>query len=167
MNPEFANLPIRDMHLPEAVSWWPPAPGWWLLLLLLIFALAGGLRWLKQRRNKLRLYKSAMAEIQRLEQQFLQNHDSRQLVEALSVLMRRISLSCYPKKEVASLSGAAWLEFLNRAFADDRGQSPFSATQQAALLEGPFNPRMEVDGEDLLGKAKTWIERVTRREVRQ
>jgi hypothetical protein len=33
MNPDpLAQL--RDIHLPEPVSWWPPAPGWWGLALV-------------------------------------------------------------------------------------------------------------------------------------
>ena len=32
---ELQQLPLRDIHLPEAVSWWPPAYGWWLLVVLL------------------------------------------------------------------------------------------------------------------------------------
>ena len=22
-------LPLRDLHLPDAIGWWPLAPGWW------------------------------------------------------------------------------------------------------------------------------------------
>ena len=29
LNPETLNL--RDIHLPEAIFWWPLAPGWWIL----------------------------------------------------------------------------------------------------------------------------------------
>ena len=28
-------LPLKDIHLPDAISWWPPAIGWWLLALLI------------------------------------------------------------------------------------------------------------------------------------
>ena len=32
MDPEL--LPLRDLHLPEMVGWWPLAPGWWFLIAL-------------------------------------------------------------------------------------------------------------------------------------
>ncbi|MDP7406676.1 MAG: DUF4381 domain-containing protein, partial [SAR324 cluster bacterium] len=25
---------LRDVHLPPAVSWWPPAPGWWIIFFI-------------------------------------------------------------------------------------------------------------------------------------
>ena len=34
MDPD--QLPLRDLHLPEAVGWWPLAPGWWVLIALAI-----------------------------------------------------------------------------------------------------------------------------------
>ncbi|MGH8222486.1 MAG: DUF4381 family protein, partial [Woeseiaceae bacterium] len=37
MDPQ--QIPLRDLHLPEAVGWWPPAPGWWLLIALAVAAL--------------------------------------------------------------------------------------------------------------------------------
>ncbi|MBV1912177.1 MAG: DUF4381 domain-containing protein, partial [Cycloclasticus sp.] len=34
-------LPLRDIHLPDAITWWPPAIGWWLLLAVIIVAAFG------------------------------------------------------------------------------------------------------------------------------
>jgi hypothetical protein len=38
---QSANLltQLRDIQVPEPISWWPPAPGWWLLALVSIIAL--------------------------------------------------------------------------------------------------------------------------------
>ena len=30
---------LRDIHLPEAIGWWPLAPGWWLLIILVCLGL--------------------------------------------------------------------------------------------------------------------------------
>lgn len=33
-NPALEQL--RDIHLPQAVHWWPPAPGWWLVAAMVL-----------------------------------------------------------------------------------------------------------------------------------
>ena len=35
-------LPLRDLHLPEAIGWWPLAPGWWVELAIVVVALGYG-----------------------------------------------------------------------------------------------------------------------------
>ena len=37
-------LPLRDLHLPEAVGWWPLAPGWWGVIAVVTASL-GYLAW--------------------------------------------------------------------------------------------------------------------------
>ena len=34
MNPD--DIPIRELHLPDATGWWPLAPGWWFLIALAV-----------------------------------------------------------------------------------------------------------------------------------
>ena len=29
-------LPLRDLHLPETIGWWPLAPGWWFAIAALV-----------------------------------------------------------------------------------------------------------------------------------
>ena len=33
-------LPLRDLHLPNPVGWWPLAPGWWFLIALALALMA-------------------------------------------------------------------------------------------------------------------------------
>ena len=36
---DFTQLPLRDIHLPGLIAWWPPAPGWWIVAALLLAGL--------------------------------------------------------------------------------------------------------------------------------
>ncbi|MDH3546898.1 MAG: DUF4381 domain-containing protein, partial [Gammaproteobacteria bacterium] len=37
MNPE--DIPLRDLHLPAEIGWWPLAPGWWLVITLALIGI--------------------------------------------------------------------------------------------------------------------------------
>ena len=37
MDPQ--QIPLRDLHLPEVIGWWPLAPGWWFLIALAVAGL--------------------------------------------------------------------------------------------------------------------------------
>ena len=50
MDPE--QLPLRDLHLPDAIGWWPLATGWWILLgLAFAMLLVWTWLWLKKRKR--------------------------------------------------------------------------------------------------------------------
>ena len=133
-------LPLRDIHLPGPVSWWPPAVGWWFVAgLVLLLAIAGvwwWRRWLGGRSRRL-----ALAELERL----AQRPEAEQLA-ALSLLLRQAALCSFPRAECAGLHGEAWLAFLDRPFKD----RPFSQGVGRCLVDAPYRPNSVIDSDELL-----------------
>lgn len=116
-------LPLRDIHIPDAISWWPPAIGWWVLAVLIPLCLYLSYKLYKHITRKTAL-KSAKSYFKMLRDDE-QRSKHEKLVE-LSSLMRRTAVSLYPREDVASLTGDAWLNFLdqsiiNRGFNSDTG----------------------------------------------
>jgi len=157
MNGATPELPLRDLHLPEPVSWWPPAPGWWLLALLTLMLLALLGWWLRRRRLRGRIPHSARRALRELANRYRKDEDGVRLAADLSVLLRRIAITLYPRQEVARLTGEAWLEFLDRPLRNTKTPDAFRLGAGHVLLEAPYNPRCLVDGKGLLRLAELWI----------
>jgi hypothetical protein len=131
MNPDPASLDrLHDIISPPPAPWWPPAPGWyWLAGVLAIWTVywlaTAFIRW---QRNRYR--REALAQL-RSQTRLLSDAKMRAPVLAnLAELLKRAALSAYPRSEVASLTGSAWLSFLDR----QAGMRDFNSAQ-GALLE--------------------------------
>ncbi len=107
-------LPLRDLHLPVPVGWWPLAPGWWFLILLATLAIAYGLARAYQRRQRNAARRYALRELARFEAEYLEHNDPVTLGKQLSQLLRRGMLAYAPRAEIAGLTGEAWLRWLDR-----------------------------------------------------
>lgn len=108
-----STLPLRDIHLPESVGWWPPAPGWWLLPVLILLALAAA--WyarLLYRRRRYSAVNMAKRELVEIRSRYDMDRDAVYCVRAVSALLRRVSISIFPRAQSAGLTGGKWLEFL-------------------------------------------------------
>lgn len=146
MDPE--QIPLRDLHLPEAVGWWPLAPGWWVLIGLLAIGILVLLRraWLKWRHDAPR--RIALRELKRLESSYRQAPNAVLLATRLSELLRRTMLAYSPRKEVAGLTGQEWLAWLDQGLSE----SLFTEGPGRSLQELPYRradaavPEREVDG---------------------
>ena len=139
-------LPLKDLHLPDPVGWWPLAPGWWFVLLVSVIAIAWGIghvyrRW---RFNAPRRY--ALDELARIEADYREHRDPVLLGKQLSELLRRGMLAYASREEVAGLTGDAWLEWL------DRGMPvPYFHTEGGKhLLDLPYrDPGGDLSGIDV------------------
>ena len=146
------SLPLRDLHLPDPVGWWPPAPGWWVLaVLLLLLPLAGWALRRQLRRRPPRYRRAALVELERIRTDFAADGDDAKAIGAVSALLKRVALQCFPAEQVAPLSGAQWADFLGR------DSSPALQQQLGLLLERVHRPGGAADIDPLLEFAARWI----------
>lgn len=142
---QATELPLRDIHLPEAISWWPPAIGWWILAVLIPLCAYLSYKLYRHITRKTAL-KAAKKQFKCLRQD--QQLTKQEQLVAISSLMRRTAVSLYPRADVASLTGEDWLNFLdksisNRGFNSDTGwlltDAIYSQTTDTQFLGSLFN----------------------------
>ncbi len=107
-------LDLKDIHLPDAVSWWPPAAGYWIILAVIAVCIISFLS-IKAYRKKFEIKRLALAELSAIKESYESTSDKKQLVISLSELLRRAAISTYPLSECASLTGTQWLNWLDKS----------------------------------------------------
>jgi hypothetical protein len=133
---------LRDIHLPDAVSWWPIAWPWWLILTLAITLLCFAVYY----RKKNAWRKKALTQLNHFDK-----IDSVQHAMQCNRLLKQI---CFNKidRSCASLSGAAWLSYL-----DQQLKTPIFSTTLESFASILDNPNASIDSEQLTSACRQWI----------
>jgi len=143
---------LRDIHLPEAISWWPPAPGWWIL------ALAGSaltvwlLRWLYRRYNAKHYRRQALAQLRELQA----GNDSQEQLRALFVLLKQTANCAYPNRQPSAMAIAPFVEFLH--FSCDKSVFSQPTSELQTLLYAEQSSAQSQDLDALFDDARVWIQ---------
>lgn len=132
MDPE--QIPLRDLHLPEPIGWWPLAPGWWVIIALAVVAAIFLARALLRKRRRSAARRHALKQLATLTQEFEQHGDVVAFSRAMSELLRRTMLAYAPRGDVAGLTGDEWLAWLDR----DLDKPRFNGDVGRKLLEFPY-----------------------------
>ena len=149
---------INEIILPSDISWWPSTIGWKILALLLFifvsyrlfkFALA----WWSNRYRR-----EAIKQISTL--QNVSANDLTNVIEQLPFYLKTTALQAYPRDQVAQLSGAAWIDFLNVK----AGSEYFNPNVSEQLLTISYRPKeqwqlTEEQCLNLINLTKLWIKR--------
>lgn len=125
------DLVLRDIHMPAAPPFWPPAPGWWAVAAAVLLVAAVVSWWLRRRaahrRRVVALFDDAVVGAATGAAQ----------VAAISELLRRAARRQDPGAD--RLHDEDWLRFLDAGDAD----MVFSQGPGRVLLDGGF--RRDVD----------------------
>ncbi|MGH8353830.1 MAG: DUF4381 domain-containing protein [Pseudomonas sp.] len=153
---------LEPLIAPAPLAWWPPAPGWWLLAALLPLLL-WGLWWLRRylplRRRREPpeqpldpLRQAALAELAQLRKPY--DGPAEIWLQQLNGLLKRLCRIHYPESRSHTLSGRAWLAFL-----DNRCPAA-GLTRWMILVEGAYRSECKLDDKAITGlnqAVEIWI----------
>jgi len=158
MDSEELLAQLADIHLPEAVGFWPPAPGWWALAVLVLIAVAllGRLWW--RRHQKQLICRHALAELDTCYERLgAAGGDPAKArlayINEVNAVLRRVALVHFPQTNVASLDGRNWVDFIR----ENGDSSRLDDELAAALSYGRFQTRCDVDVDALYALGRDWI----------
>lgn len=148
-------LPLRDIHLPAEISWWPLAIGWWLLPVVIILSVFLIVKFIKYKRlnKKIAYRKIALNELNHLRSKYKDENNSIELIRSVSSLLRRITLSYLPRENAASLTGKNWVSLLNEL----SSHTIFTDETGLLLEQAPYMKQCEFNQHELLSTCEAWI----------
>jgi hypothetical protein len=150
----FGNYALGDfveVVAPAAINWWPQTTGWWWVAAALIVVL-GRYGWRRLRywyRNRYRREATV-----RLQQLAATSANDNWLLD-INRLLKLTALAAFSREQVASLSGEAWVNFLNRQCTTP----PFSAQQSQLLALGTYTGQTVATAhrQQMVDACVTWV----------
>lgn len=112
---------LRDIFIPEAPPYWPPAPGVWVAIgFVVVLVVIIGLR-LRAVRKRNAYRKAGLL----LLQSAISSHD-------VAVVIKRVALAVFPREQVASLYGDDWVAFLHESCPENQFSAMYASDAGAA-----------------------------------
>lgn len=154
-------LQLRDIHLPEASLWWPPAPAWWIALLLLLVLpviLFWAVRWIRYKP----LRRLSLQELKLIRHRHGSGSGDKVVLADIAALLRRTMISYRGRNACAASTGEAWVEQLQQVVP----RPCFNNDQLKLLTRDRYQPDITCDIENLLQSCERWLRALPRSEPR-
>lgn len=149
---EVLQQQLRDVHLPDAVGWWPMAFGWWLAAGLFVITVAATALYFMRQSQQKRYRKAAQAELQSCYAIWQKDGNTSAYLHSASAILKRAVL-CGDKHSIAaSQSGQRWVDTLQRC-----AKQPLSEAAQTALAGAYYQANPVADIESIHPQLSVWI----------
>lgn len=155
---------LEPLIAPAPVAWWPPAPGWWLLaVLVLVFAWLSWRRAGRSRPGTPDAMSAETSDIDPVRQAALDElaglpapygENAGPWLQHLNGLLKRLCKARYPEQRSQTLSGRAWLAYL-----DSRCPAA-GLTRWMILVDGAYRSECRLDDraiDELSHAIEIWI----------
>ncbi len=155
MTVEELLLQLKDIQPPPEPAWWLVAPAH-LLLAGVVVALLG-IGWLLLRlRRAGRLARLAERELELIRSAYLRDQDRRLLALKISRWLKQVALLAYPTRQLHSVCGEAWLEFLDQGI----GGRQFSRGSGRLFGGTVYGREIDIDAAEVLDLCERWLSAV-------
>ncbi len=152
MTVEELLLQLKDIQPPPEPAWWLVAPAH-LLLAGVVVALLG-IGWLLLRlRRAGRLARLAERELELIRSAYLRDQDRRLLALKISRWLKQVALLAYPTRQLQSVCGEAWLEFLDQGI----GGRQFSRGSGRLFGGTVYGREIDIDAAEMLDLCERWL----------
>lgn len=153
MNPAHPLAALRDIHVPDAPGFWPPAPGWIVVACLVTAAGITAAVVSVRRWRAGRFRRDALAVLRSLRARHAAGAPDTEIAIELSMLVRRVALARRPREEIAGLTGDRWMARLESTLPG------IGVSARTALLDAPYSRRCDFDVPRALAACEHWIRR--------
>jgi|TARA_B100002003_G_scaffold251138_1_gene293260 hypothetical protein len=144
---------LRDIHLPLTIDTWPPAPGWWILAFLGMAAILTTLYWLWRRWRANAYRREGVKQLDAILSAYESHGDISRYLSEYQILLKRVALTRYDRNIVASLSGEAWADFLDKS----SDSMEFTMGEGQALIDSNYRLEPAADIDRLSELGRFWI----------
>ena len=143
---------LKDIQPPAAPDWWlmPPA---YLVVICAIIAISALIWWRIRYRRLNRLASLAELELQRIRSTYNNNKDTRELSLQLAKWLKQVALLAFPARQLEGITGAAWLNFLDKSLGDDS----FSSGMGNVFGSLIYRKQVNVDAGQLVELCEQWL----------
>ena len=150
---------LNDIVVPEAIAYTPQTIGWYVLLLVTVVAGA----WIAiahHRRHALNRYRrEALDQLATIEDDLASPDRRAMALGRIPVLIKRVAVSVTARTEAASLTGEAWLAFLDEAYDGNGFTTGAGRLLPTLAYESPerLAAVTEQQAGELVDLTRTWI----------
>ena len=153
MTAEQLLLQLKDIQPPPEPAWWLVAPAHLVTVGIIAAVLMGGWLLLRLRRAG-RLAKLAKRDLELIKSDYQRDQDRRLLALGTSRWLKQVALLAYPARQLESVCGEAWLDFLDQSL----GDREFSRGSGRLFGGAVYASDIDADGAEILALCERWLD---------